>query len=396
MRFDFKDRYSPLRYLKVTCVLGFKHTTKRAKFIGKNAKKDVHGELSYENVVRIYTTEGLCGTGFGNISIEQAGGIIGRSIAELWEDKPDSRLGIGRADHALFDITGKALGISAWALMGGEGAPRVPVYDTSLYFSDLLPQYASCGVGRLIDELEDGIGRGHRAFKIKVGRGARWMPPQEGLARDIEIVRTLSNHAGPRIKLMADANDQFGPDTARRFLDAVGDRLFFVEEPFPEDANICREMRDWISRRGLKTKLADGETEHDPQVLANLARTGALDILQPDIRALGLRLQCALSSQIADLPDVKIAAHNWGSYLGTFKMLQLGRGIGNFLIAEVDESRSDLFDDSEWDLNEGTMSVPDTPGCGLRLREEVFRARYLPTAWSVGDATAPLKGTAEL
>jgi L-alanine-DL-glutamate epimerase-like enolase superfamily enzyme len=390
MRFEFKESPSLLRHLKVRCVLGFRHVTKRAKFIGKNAKKDVHGDLSFENVIRIYTDEGLCGTGFGNISIERAHEIIGRSVGELWEDHPDSSLGLGRADHALFDITGKAIGKPAWQFMGGAGPSRVPVYDTSIYFSDLLPQYLGCGVRRLIEELEDGIERGHRAFKIKVGRGARWMPLEEGLARDIEIVRTLSDFAGPGIRLMADANNQFGSDTARRFLDAVGDRLFFVEELFPEDANTYLEIRDWMSRRGLVTKLADGETEHDPQVLAHLARVGALDILQPDIRALGLRLQCALSTEISGLPEVTIAAHNWGSYLGTFKMLQLGRGIGNFLFAELDETRSDLFDDSEWELSEGTMGVPNTPGCGLRVREEVFRARYLPAAWLVGDSSAPL------
>ena len=391
MRFELAQGRGDLQHLKVTCVLGFRHTTARAKFIGKNAKKDVHGELGQESVVRIYTQDGLSGCGFGHFAPERARRLIGRSVAELWDDSPDDDHGVGRADHALFDLSGKALGKPAWALMGGIGPPRVPVYDTSLYFNDLLPEHAGRGVGRLIDEMDDGIRRGHRAFKIKVGRGARWMAPEQGLARDIEVVRALSDNAGPTIQLMADANDQFGIDTAKRFLDAVGDRLIFAEELFPEDVTACHEMRNWISQRGLATKLADGKSEHDPQILANLARAGALDILQPDIRALGLRLQCALSLAIADLPNVQIAAHNWGSYLGTFKMLQLGRGIGNFLIAELDRLQSDLFDESRWELHEGRMTVPDVPGCGLRLREEVFRERYLPTAWIAGDESAPLR-----
>jgi L-alanine-DL-glutamate epimerase-like enolase superfamily enzyme len=183
---------------------------------------------------------------------------------------------------------------------------------------------------------------------------------------------------------MADANDQYGVETTKRFLGAVGDQLAFAEEMFPEDTDRCRAMRDWIAAQGLSTKLADGESEHDPAKHAGYARSGALDVLQPDIRALGLTLQCALSNGIADLPQVQIAAHNWGSYLGTFKMLQLGRGIPNFLIAELDRSYSDLFDDSEWELREGAMRVPDSPGCGLRFSEAVFQERYLPQAWSVG------------
>jgi hypothetical protein len=35
------------------------------------------------------------------------------------------------------------------------------------------------------------------------------------------------------------------------------------------------------------------------------------------------------------------------------------------------------------------MRVPDTPGCGIRLREEAFRERYLPAAWIVGDIDVP-------
>jgi hypothetical protein len=29
------------------------------------------------------------------------------------------------------------------------------------------------------------------------------------------------------------------------------------------------------------------------------------------------------------------------------------------------------------------MSVPDTPGCGLVLREDVFKKKYQETAWVV-------------
>ena len=391
MQFQLDGDLSKLSDLKITCVLGFTHVTKRKKFIGKNAKKDVHGDLASENVVRIYTQEGLHGVGFGNFSLLQADALIGLSICDLWERAPNEKKGLGRADHALFDLTGKALGKPAWALMGGMGPARVAVYDTSLYFSDLLPEYAGRGVARLVEELDEGRRAGHRAFKIKVGRGARWMEPKEGLKRDIDVVRALSEHAGPGIELMVDANDQFGADTAKYFLDAVGDRVTFAEELFPESINACYEMRNWISGRGLKTKLADGESEHNPNVLADLARASALDVLQPDIRALGLRLQCALSQAVSDIPAVQIAPHNWGSYLGTFMMLQFGRGVGNFLIAELDRVHSDLFDDSEWELREGAMRVPNAPGCGLRLLEEVFRERYLPTAWVAGDTAAPLR-----
>jgi L-alanine-DL-glutamate epimerase-like enolase superfamily enzyme len=217
------------------------------------------------------------------------------------------------------------------------------------------------------------------------------MDAEDGLRRDIDVVRSLSDHAGKDVQLMADANDQYGVETAKRFLGEVGDRLTFAEEMFPE--NVCEgvALRAWIRARGLTTLLADGESEHDPAVHEELARAGALDIVQPDIRALGLALQLSLSNALSDVPAVSIAAHNWGSYFATYKMLQLGRSIPNFLIAELDRTYTDLVDDSEWQLKDGRIRVPDTPGCGIRLREEVFRNRYLPAAWIAGDASAPVR-----
>ena len=389
MRFDLPDCPSAFQDIKVTCVVGFRHVSRRRKQIGKNARKDVHGREAVEKVVRVYTDAGLDGIGFGNIGAAEAAPLVGMTLAEVWPGLADATSPLGRADHALFDLAGKAMGKPAWAVMGGAGPEWVPVYDTTLYFSDLLPEFAHLGVGRLIAELDEGLREGHRSFKVKVGRGARWMEPEAGLRRDIEVVRALGDHGGSGIRLMADANDQFGVDTARRFLDAVGDRLVFAEEMFPENVADCTALREWIRARGLPTLVADGESECDPAVHERLARAGALDVLQPDIRALGLALQVSLSRAIADLPAVRIATHNWGSYLGTYKMLQLGRAIPNFMIAEFDRSDSDLFDDSHWPLEDGRMRVPDAPGCGLRPREDVFRARYLPQAWLVGEAGVP-------
>ena len=210
------------------------------------------------------------------------------------------------------------------------------------------------------------------------------MDAESGLARDVEVVRQLAKAAPTGVKLMADANDQFGPETARRFLGEVGQHLWFLEEPFPESVEQGRTLRDWATRSGLDTLLADGESEHDPAVLLAIAQAGGLDVLQPDIRALGLSLQWRLGRDVSSLPGVRLAPHCWGSYLGTFKMLQLARGSGEVMTCEIDPMTSDLFDDSDWGLKNGCMHVPDLPGCGLVLREDVFQRKYLPTAWRVG------------
>jgi L-alanine-DL-glutamate epimerase-like enolase superfamily enzyme len=373
-----------LEDIRITGVVGFDHTTHRKKFIGRNAKKDVHGTQATEPVIRIFTDRELDGVGFGGATPGQAHEIIGRSLAEIWDSMAGAQSALGRADHALHDLVGKALGRPAWSLLGGEGPAWVPVYDTTLYFSDLMPEHAQQGIGRLLQEFEEGLTEGFTAFKVKVGRGARWMDSESGLARDVEVVRQLARAAPPGVKLMADANDQFGLETAVRFLGEVGEHLWFLEEPFRESVEQGRALRAWIATNGLKTLLADGESQHDPEALLALARAGGADVLQPDIRALGLSLQWQLAKDVSSLPGVHLAPHCWGSYLGTFKMLQLARGIDCVMTCEIDRTTSDLFDDSNWVLTNGCMYVPDEPGCGLVLREDVFRRKYLPGAWRVG------------
>ena len=63
--------------------------------------------------------------------------------------------------------------------------------------------------------------------------------------------------------------------------------------------------------------------------------------------------------------------------------LVLARGVGNVLIAEQDPSSSDLFDVSAFEFKEGKMRVPESPGCGLVLREDVFDRQYKSAAWVV-------------
>lgn len=371
--------------IRIVGVLGFTHSTSRNKFIGKNARRDDHGSTATEPVVRIVTDHGLHGIGFGRVGPHEAQGLIGRSLSELWHPKVGTRSSLGRADHALYDLVGKALDLPIWQLLGAHGPAAVPVYDTTLYFHDLLPEHASRGVGRLVDEIEQGLELGFRQFKVKVGRGARWMDVQDGFRRDIEVIKALAKAAPTGTRFMADANNQFGPEDTRRFLGEVGEHIFFIEEPFPENLEDGRELKKWMTDGQIDVLLADGETEHDPEKLFDLADQGGLDVLQPDIRALGISVQSQLAHSISSHPRLELAPHCWGSYLGTFKMLQLARGAPGILTCEIDPMTSSLFDDSLWKIRDGSVVVPEAPGTGLKVREDVFRREHLPNAWRVGD-----------
>ena len=136
--------------------------------------------------------------------------------------------------------------------------------------------------------------------------------------------------------------------------------------------------------RGLDTLVADGESAGEPSHFDPFLDAEAIDVVQPDIRAFGLTLQWEQSRRLeASGAGARLAPHNWGSHLGVFMQAILARGIPNFLMAEVDTSASDLFDSSAFAIADGLMTVPDTPGCGLILRDDAFEARYRDDSWTV-------------
>lgn len=382
---DADRQLGTLRDFRVTKLTGFKHVCPRPKLVGKNSHLDVHGDSTTDWVLRIATDRGVEGVGEGRVDQAKARQVVGMTLDQLWEPGVGAKGPLGRADHAIFDLVGKALNVPAWKLIGGEGPEWVPIYDGSIYFADLLPEHQSRGVARIVEEVETSLDAGHRAFKIKVGRGFKWMPRDEGFKRDVEVAQAIREAVGPDVKLMVDSNNGFDCDGAIRWLDAVGDDFFFVEEMFEENVEDDRRLKEHLRSKGWKTLVADGESAREVDHFDALLKAGVVDVVQPDIRAFGLTLQWAMSRRLTELcPTATLAPHNWGSHLGLPMQLTLARGIPNFGMAEQDTSASDLFDATAWEFREGKMRVPDLPGCGLVVREDVFDAKYRGAAWSVG------------
>lgn len=370
-----------LKRFKITQITGFPHVCPRPKLVGKNSYLDIHGSTTSENVLRISTNQGIEGIGIGTATPEVARQLLGHALDEYWTTGIGIVSPLQHADHALFDLVGKALSVPAWRLMGGHGPEWVPVYDGSVYFNDLLPEYTGKGVARLLEEVEESLKTGHRAFKIKVGRGFKWMEKQAGFQRDVEVVTSIRKLVGRDVKLMVDANNGFDLATTQQWLDAVGDELFFIEEMFPEQVEQDLNLKAYLRTKGWNTLVADGESAREVSHFDPYIQNDAIDVLQPDIRAFGLTLQWQLSHQIEAKPGIRLAPHNWGSFLGLHMQLVLARGIPNLLMAEQDRSSSDLFDTSAFVFREGRIYVPDLPGCGLILRESVFRDKYRDKAW---------------
>jgi L-alanine-DL-glutamate epimerase-like enolase superfamily enzyme len=272
---------------------------------------------------------------------------------------------------------GRRAGLPVYALTAGVAgvAPPVtltaPCYDTSLYFDDLHLADERAAAELLASEAREGYARGHRAFKLKVGRGARHLPLEEGTRRDIAIVRAVREAVGPEPPLMIDANNGYNLNLAKRVLAETADcGILWLEEAFHEDNVLYRDLRDWLGAQGLATLIADGEGQADPRLVA-WAREGLVDVIQYDIFGYGLTRWLALGRAL-DEAGVRSAPHHYGGHYGNYAACHLASALRRFTYVEWDEATTPGLDAAGYAIGDGRVTVPALPGFGLTLDEARF------------------------
>ncbi len=361
------------RDLRITRAVSFDLVSMRPKMIGKNAQRDVHGDRAMDRMVRLYTNTGLEGIGSCGAGRDALAQLLGRNPFEFYRPEEKRMIGpLGSGTMPLWDLVGKALGKPVYELLGGTGPERVAVYDGSIYFSDLLPEYSHRPLDRFKEEHDMGLARGHRAFKVKIGRGLKWMPPEQGYARDVEVLKSIRDHVGRDVVIGVDANNGYDLQRAERLLEELPDyRFAFVEEMFPEDVQQCLALKAFIKQNGWRTLIADGESQGRLDAYEPFVAAKAIDLLQGDMNHFGIEGILA-EAAMAEPQGLQIAPHNWGSLTGYYMQLHVGRAITNFYRAEHEPLSNSVLVAEGYEIKDGSSSVPDTSGFGLRIHEANF------------------------
>jgi D-galactarolactone cycloisomerase len=199
------------------------------------------------------------------------------------------------------------------------------------------------------------------------------MESKEGYQRDIDVLKTIRKHAGPEIVVGVDANNGYDLAGAQRLMDALSDFNFaFVEEMFEETVDECLALKRFIHERGWKTLLADGETQSDLDVFKPFIEDKAIDVLQGDMNHFGFE-GILTEAAWARPAGIQVAPHNWGSLVGFYMQLHVGRAIDNLYMAEHDPCSNDVLVAEGYDIEDGTCSVPEAAGLGLGINEPEFR-----------------------
>ncbi|MCU0520775.1 MAG: mandelate racemase [Anaerolineae bacterium] len=362
---------------------------RRPRKAGSNARLGEHGLRVTTPIARITTADGATGFGWSRINQQRAEAMLGSALPDTLVHPENLAAGIAEPfraiEYPLLDLAAKLVGKPVYACLGATDIAkplRVPCYDTSLYIDDLHIADEIEAAEFIAGEAAEGLARGHTAFKIKVGRGAMHMPVEDGIRRDIAVIRAVRRSAGTEAPLMIDANNGYNLNLTRRVLAETADvGVYWMEEPFHEDGTLYTILKNWLAAESIPTLIADGEGDASPRLL-DWARQGLIDVVQYDVRHPGFSHWLELGP-ILDAWGRRSAPHNYGEAYGNYASCHLAPVIAAFERVEWDAATVDGLDASAYTITDGAVNVPPLPGFGLALDLAAFDRAVHGTGFAV-------------
>lgn len=364
-----------LAHHKIDAVLFSRVKMNYPRLVGKNARLDLHGQGPDLDICVIKTDQGAMGWASLRGSKQDAeklvAQLIGKKVAELFSPKIGT---LSEAhipfDLALHDLAGVILQKPVYELLGRKEPFLTKYYSGMIYFDDLEPKDKPAGIDKILEECKFDYSIGYRQFKLKIGRGHKWMPKAEGLQRDIEVTKAVAN-AFPDCEILVDGNNGFTCDEFISYLKGIeGIKLFWIEEPFHETVEDYKKLREYVQTEKIDTLLADGEADPDQAFLKQLFQQKLLDVQLTDIEGLGFSNWRKMMPELVEM-ETKASPHAWGSLLKTNYTAHLAGGLGNTVTIEGVTSSSTDMDLTAFSIKDGKLIPPALPGFGMQLLKTV-------------------------
>jgi len=370
------------------------------------------GDTRSELVVRVHTDAGIVGIGHADARcfVEDADGAVrpgGAALAakhefapmlvgkdpldneRLWSEmfagthrkgwslhgwnQNDLMVAIAAVDIALWDVKGKAAGMPVYKLLGAS-RDRVPCYVAGGYYRE------GKSVEMLARECKRYADEGFPAVKMRVGGVS--------LAEDIERVQAVRGAMGPDVKLMLDANGAYDVETAIQAARAFAPSdIFWFEEPvhWYDEVDGPRRVTE-----ATGIPIATGEHARTRWQARQLLTDSDIAFMQYDAMMSGGPTEWLKVAAMCSAFNIPMAPHH-----GPNIHAHLAAAVPNGVLVEYFPNPADY--DSEEDLYavrydlmreafsvfpevvDGDMLLPDTPGWGFELDEDVVARRAV--AW---------------
>ena len=364
------EKYPELKRHKITKVERINYEYHWPRHVGKNARKGNHGQYHQSEVFKLYTDQGAMGWALGRdrLSDEELFQLEGKIVADLISPENGIRPDLNPlVDLALHDLMGVILQEPVYKLLGAKGTKKTPVYSGMIYFDELEPEDNPAGMDKILENCQWDIDFGYRQLKVKIGRSGMWYPHDEGMKKDIEVVK-LIHQSFPDVTLLVDSNDKYTLQDTIDFLKGIGDiPLLWVEEPFRENYEDGKKLRQWMDQNGFKDTLyADGEANTDHDLCMRMGKEGIMNAYLPDIRSYGITWWRNLMPQLKEY-NMLASPHAFGSMLKTHYTTHTAAACGNVVTIEGVTCISDDIDYGDYKIKDGKIEVSDAPGFGMKL-----------------------------
>jgi len=320
---------------------------------------------------------------------------------------------ISGIEAALWDILGQSLGVPIYRLLGGK-------------FRDKVRVYADCHGGVAMESLDEVLrsrapsgapqnhkhvardyfgepdasalptpedyrnqalamrAQGFSALKFDLDvpgtHGAdphnRHLSPRE-INRMVDLIAAVHEAVGEDTEIAVDCHWRYNASDAVTLANQLERfHLLWLEDPVPPNNSAVLKS---VSSK-VRVPIATGENFFLFEGFEDLIASQALSIVTPDLQKVGGLSTARRIADFADVHAMSVAPHNISSPVGTLASVHLCAAIPNFLGLEFHASSVPFWNDLVDGLpkpmiQNGFIEVPEKPGLGLTLNEEVAR-RY--------------------
>ncbi len=280
-------------------------------------------------------------------------------------------------EQAMWDLSGKALDVPTYVLLAGKIRSMLPVYaNINRATNPRTPVGFATAAKRAVAD-------GFSAIKAAPFDGfpPTTAPPAEiarAIDAGIDAVRTMRAAVGPSVAVMIDCHGFFDIEQSVVVAGRLEPYSFTCyEEPVPPE-----RVEDTVAiRRRIKQQMAGGEVLFGLSGFAPLVSRRAVDTIMPDVKHCGGLLGNDPNRRGCRRGGRDVAPHNPSGPISTAASVQVCAGMRNANYLELQygevDWRSDVLMPAER-FNGGTIEIPDRPGFGVALNEDVIRARALP------------------
>src|SRR5688572_3170533 len=260
-----------------------------------------------------------------------------------------SMIAVSGLDMAVWDALAKASGTPLCVLLGGSVGSVRAYNSNGLWLKD--PEAVAAEAVELRDQA------GFTGLKLRLGR--------DDVRDDLATINAVRKAVGDDVHLMVDFNQglELGEALERcHMLDDLG--LAWIEEPIVYD-----NLDGYVQLTAeLKTPIQIGENFYGPRDLHRALQMKACDCVMPDFMRIGGVTGWLQSAAIAGTTGVPMSTHLYPEVAAHVMRVT---PTAHWLEWQ---DWADPILQQPYQITDGLLRTPDTPGVGLEWNEEAVKA----------------------